>query len=90
MIITGTHECECCNSNIEWEYLITHQIKYGTIMDIHRLNRKASRLHILEKIVREDEDKDEADDQYEYLCQVRCKKCYCLNEFTYKSDIALS
>lgn len=88
MQIKGTHKCEHCDSDIEWEYLIMQQIKHSTIMDIHRLNRNASRLHILEQVVKEDE--NEADAQYEYLCQVRCKKCYYLNEFTYKSDITLS
>lgn len=88
MIINGTHECEHCNSNIEWEYLIMQQIKHGTIIDIYQLNRKASRLHILVQIIKDDE--EENADEYEYLCQVRCKKCYCLNEFMYKSDIPLS
>ena len=86
MLITGTHKCEYCESDIEWEYLVMQQIKHGTIIDIRRLNKKASRLHILEQIIK-DENADE--DEYEYLCQVRCKKCYYLNKFTYKSDILL-
>ena len=86
MLITGTHTCEHCNSNIDWEYLITQPIRHGTIFDLYKINKNASRLHIIEQI-HNDENMDES--EYEYLCQVRCKECYCLNEFTYKSDIEL-
>ena len=86
MLVTGTHKCEHCDSDIVWEYLITRHIKHGTITDVYRLNKKASRLYILDQIIK-DENTDE--DEYEYLCQVRCKKCYCLNNFTYTSDIPL-
>lgn len=84
MLITGTHKCEHCDSDIEWEYLITRYIKHGTITQPVRLNKKASRMHILKQIIN-----DEKEEGHKYLCEVKCKQCYLYTEFTYESDVLL-
>ena len=84
MLISGINQCEHCGSDIKWEYFITRHVKHNTITEPVRLNKKASRMYILNQI-NEDEEKE----GYKYLCEARCKQCYCYTEFTYESNVLL-
>lgn len=73
MLISGQHKCKCCNSIIEWEYIVPQRL--GSQLQVERLdNKKAHPIKI-----------DRLSDN-EYVFQTRCKLCDNLNEFTYYSE----
>lgn len=72
MLITGTHKCEHCDSDIEWEYQFVEMYKPGIIFDVNKIDKTKANPYLLDK-----------NDDNIYLFQVRCKKCYRINEFTY-------
>lgn len=72
MIITGTHTCEHCNSDIKWEYQEVEIIRHGMILDVDRIDKTKVRPQLLDK-----------NENNKYLFRVRCKNCYGLNEFVY-------
>lgn len=75
MLITGTHKCEYCDFDIEWEYQFIERIKSGRILDVDKIDKTKARPKLIDK-----------NDNDKYLFQVRCKKCFEINEFTYCNE----
>ena len=75
MLITGTHKCENCDSDIEWEYQFIERIRHGIILDVDKIDKTKVRPKLISK-----------NDNDEYLFQVRCKKCFEINEFIYCNE----
>ncbi|MBR4027461.1 MAG: hypothetical protein IKJ01_07915 [Lachnospiraceae bacterium] len=78
MLVTGTHMCQHCNYDIEWEYQIPQRLRQGVLLDVDRIDKKKAHPQKLNKI-----------NDNEYLFEMRCKKCDRLTTFTHYSEIPL-